>query len=183
MRPLGPAFSVASVASSRCCVSAGPAPGKTSIATTRCASSGAAWKALTSSGSRVTCSASPPVTGMRQTCEDPDRLERNQTDRPSAAQRGSESPASWEVRRLSPTPSEPTSHRSVRRRSCSKSVRLSTKTTSRPSGETRGSETRSIASRSWTENGWGAVAGAAIAASGVPSIHSKRTARNMETSK
>ena len=66
------------------------------------APSGATWKALTSSGRRVTCSASPPPTGMRQTCEEPERLERNQTERPSADQRGSESPASCEVRRAEP---------------------------------------------------------------------------------
>ena len=144
--------------------------------------SGETWNALTSSASRVACSASPPPTGMRQTCVEPERLERNQTERPSADQRGSESPASCEVRRLSPLPSAPTSQRSVRRRLCSRSVRLRTKATCLPSGETRGSETRSIASMSWTEKGWVAAAGAASAATGAQTSQRKSSARNMGTS-
>ena len=65
-----------SFSSSAFFVSAGLFPGKTSIEITRSFPPGATSRLSTSSGSEETFSASPPASGMRQTCCDPPRVER-----------------------------------------------------------------------------------------------------------
>ena len=148
-------------------VSSGDFPGKTAIERTRCLPPGATSSASTSSGRRVTGWASPPSSDSRQTCACPERVETKNSERPSADQRGWESPASWLVRRRTRDPSVAARYRSRRPRFASRSVVRTANATCVPSGETRGSEIRSMASMSWIEKGWvsAAPAGRARASS------------------
>ena len=82
---------------------------------------------------------------------------------PSGDQRGSLSSA-WEaVSRRSPLPSVRTSQRLVLPLFASMSVVRTTKTTRVPSGDTRGSEIRCMASMSWTVKACDAASAAGLA--------------------
>src|SRR2546422_194966 len=68
---------------------------------------------------------------------------------------------------------------SVRRLFASMSVTLTVKATCRPSGDTRGSVIRSIASMSRTEKGWVSAAAAARAASRITRTRMRRMASSV----
>src|SRR5262245_35721565 len=142
--------------------------GKTSRLTARREPSRERAKAPTSTGSLVTATGSPPSGASFHTCDEPERVERNQRDFRSADQRGPVSEASWVVRRRRFLPSTPTSQRSLRRRLASRSTALTVKATQRPSGETRGSLKRSKATRSRTLKGWVVAAVAVATRPGAP---------------
>ena len=129
--------------------------GKTSMVKRQVPAVGREHELFASSGRLVTCSASPPSTAIRHTCDVPERVERKKTVVPSGDQRGSLSPAGAVVNRRSPLPSVCTSHRLVFPLFASRSVVRRVNTTRVPSGDTRGSEIRCMASMSWTENGCG----------------------------
>ena len=110
--------------------------GNTSTVKAMCSPLGDRTRFPTSSGRSVTCTASPPSTEIRQTCDDPEREERNRMDRPSGVQHGSWSLAGCEVSRRVSVPSASTSHRSVVPLFFSKSVVRTVNTIWRPSGDT-----------------------------------------------
>ena len=126
--------------------------------------SGNGSTAFTSTGSAVTCVASPPSTAMRHTCDVPLRAERKYTLLPSGAKRAPESAAGWLVRRLTEEPSVAAIHTSLEDVFASTSGVATVKVASLPSGETAASEMRSKESMSSTVKGWGWRDGFAVAA-------------------
>src|SRR5262245_45758071 len=140
--------------------------GKTSDATMNHVPSGDHEKPFTSVGNVVAWTGSPPERSSTQICDDPPRLERKASRRPSGEKRGSESRFSPEViRRGSPEPSKLTIQIAERDALASTSGVDTAYATRRPSGETEKPPTRRILADSSKRSGFGAAMSAGAHAS------------------